>query len=765
MSLSIFYKYKQEKQETYTTSGNEVLLGRAKDVPVDIDLYPDLKVSRPHAVLFYELGAWWVKDLDSKYGTFLREKRITEATELSPGDELRLGDTVLRVEFSKLQIDLAPGSVESIHVHETQPPAAVAEDRYLKILASITGVVAHSKNAQAMLEGFLREISDAFPSAERKTIILVEEGELVPRIFWPPERAYVSFTLARQAVKKKQALHWKQDSAATDSQPAQSLMDTIEALYAPILANGVVVGVIHVDTTQELASFTENDLLLLSVIANTIGPALKNNGGLARIPAVFISYSHDDRVFAGHLTADLRRRGVKVYIDERLQAGESWRQQLAVAIENTDAFVLLISPTSIVSEYVEWELDTAQGLNKKVFPLMYEEASVPPAITELQYINIGKDYEKGLDQLAERLHGFCNDVFAAAEISPARVIEKSPLVGEAKYILHLSDLHFGTRENALNWHSQLAEDLLRDVLCPRLDGVILSGDISNRATAEEFDAATLFLNKLADEFQLDKRQFVLVPGNHDLSWDTSKNAYKLFSREEGLARNLAPGAYIEDGEKIAIRDEEEYQQRFANFDRFYRAVKTEPYALEYENQYTLDYFPELDLLVLGLNSAWELDHRYTLRASIHPLAVSNALEQIRRNPKYNNCLKMAVWHHPLHSAAEDRIKASDFMDRLAVSNFRVAFHGHIHKAESSIFLYDYSRQGRKLNVVAAGTFGAPIKEWVPGYPLQYNLLKLQDGKLTVETRRREKPDGAWQPDARWTQGPGRDPLPRYEIEL
>ena len=242
-------------------------------------------------------------------------------------------------------------------------------------------------------------------------------------------------------------------------------MDTIEALYAPVLSNGIVVGVIHVDTTQELSAFTDDDLRLLSVIANTIGPALKSSSGLARIPSIFISYSHDDRVFAGHLTADLRRRGVKVYIDERLQAGESWRKQLAVAIENTDAFVLLLSPSSVESEYVEWELDTAQGLNKKVFPLMCEQASVPPAITALQYINIGKDYEKGLDQLAERLHGFRNDVFEAAgnlpKTSPERSIEKSPVSGEAKYILHLSDLHFGTRENALNWHSQLAEDLLK----------------------------------------------------------------------------------------------------------------------------------------------------------------------------------------------------------------------------------------------------------------------------------------------------------------
>ena len=168
MSLSIFYRYKQQKEETYTTSGNEVLIGRAKDVPDGLDLYPDLKTSRRHAILFYELGTWWVKDLDSKYGTFLHEERITEPTELSPGDELRMGETVLRVEFSKLEMVLTPGSVESIHVHETQPPAAVPEDRYLKILASISSIAAQSNNAQSMLDGFLHEISEAFPQCRAK---------------------------------------------------------------------------------------------------------------------------------------------------------------------------------------------------------------------------------------------------------------------------------------------------------------------------------------------------------------------------------------------------------------------------------------------------------------------------------------------------------------------------------------------------------------------------------------------------------------------
>jgi hypothetical protein len=49
------------------------------------------------------------------------------------------------------------------------------------------------------------------------------------------------------------------------------------------------------------------------------------------------------------------------------------------------------------------------------------------------------------------------------------------------FVLHLSDLHFGTAENAATWYSQLAEDLQTELACSRLDALILSGDIANRS--------------------------------------------------------------------------------------------------------------------------------------------------------------------------------------------------------------------------------------------------------------------------------------------
>ena len=329
-------------------------------------------------------------------------------------------------------------------------------------------------------------------------------------------------------------------------------------------------------------------------------------------------------------------------------------------------------------------------------------------------------------------------------------------------ILHLSDLHFGTTDDAYNWYDTLAQDLRYELECDKLEAVILSGDIANKSTPEEYIAAKQFIDDLANEFQLQPQQIIIVPGNHDLNWGISESAYNL-QRRKDYTGSLDENHIIDKGDYVEVLDTKKYQQRFANFSKFYQDIKAENYPLEYEQQGILHHLPEQKLLILGLNSAWQLDHYYRTRAGIHPRAISNALRLIRQNPEYQNCIKIAVWHHPLNSPYEDRIKDTGFIERLAQAGFRFAIHGHIHKAENSLYRYDLSTTGRKLDIICAGTFGAPVREWVPGYPLQYNLLTFLDNKLTVKTRRREELNGAWKPDARWLMGAGENPLPYYEI--
>jgi hypothetical protein len=367
----------------------------------------------------------------------------------------------------------------------------------------------------------------------------------------------------------------------------------------------------------------------------------------------------------------------------------------------------------------------------------------------------GDDLRPELDRLSDVLDARCRHT------GPSRS-------GQATAdILHLSDLHFGTLADAHNFHSQVAEDLKGELGCLRLDGLICSGDLTQHSTEAEYAAAVKFLTLLAAEFGLGPERMVLIPGNHDLSWDLAKAAYDPGDPAAYAAADDAERRrWIVHGTDHRVRVEDLYRQRFDPFStQCHEKVKGTPYPSDYPDQFAFDHWADLRVLVLGLNSAWEIDHHHRDRAGIHPEAVTNALNTLRARPDWADCLKIAVWHHPLEGPEDSRITDHGFLERLAQAGFRLALHGHIHKAQTGQYHSDLSPGGRRIAIVAAGTFGAPSRDWTPGYPLQYNLLRLAGQPLTVETRRREEPNGARKPDARWLQGPGKDPLPRYWVDL
>ncbi len=63
-----------------------VTIGRGLDNDIDLT---DERVSRHHAVIWAENGAWHIRDLDSANGTYINHSRVTETTQLPPSSELR----------------------------------------------------------------------------------------------------------------------------------------------------------------------------------------------------------------------------------------------------------------------------------------------------------------------------------------------------------------------------------------------------------------------------------------------------------------------------------------------------------------------------------------------------------------------------------------------------------------------------------------------------------------------------------------------------
>ena len=86
---------------------------------------------------------------------------------------------------------------------------------------------------------------------------------------------------------------------------------------------------------------------------------------------VFISYSHEDFEFVENLQLRLEKVGFETWLDEeRLTAGEDWREEIDAAIKDSFALLLVLTPKSLESRYVTYEWSVALGTGKKVIPLL-----------------------------------------------------------------------------------------------------------------------------------------------------------------------------------------------------------------------------------------------------------------------------------------------------------------------------------------------------------------------------------------------------------
>jgi uncharacterized protein YjbI with pentapeptide repeats/calcineurin-like phosphoesterase family protein len=323
--------------------------------------------------------------------------------------------------------------------------------------------------------------------------------------------------------------------------------------------------------------------------------------------------------------------------------------------------------------------------------------------------------------------------------------------GKLAKVLHLSDLHFGGTSDAELWYSQLAQDLVNELGCASLEAIIVTGDISNRADPNEFSAAKKFLHDLALEFQVNQGHIIVVPGNHDVDWSIGEAAYQSLENsltdEAVLASNLC-------------------NTRFSAYSHFHEEVTGSPYPTEFDKQFTIHLIPTHNLLVVGFNSAWHTDKRNPKRIGINMGAVAACLNYLREKRNgYKSYRKFAIWHHPVSNSVQEGLDDLAFLQLLAQAGFEVILHGHVHKAEVDEYRYDHAIDGRKLRIVGAGTFGAPTREWVPGYPLEYHLLTIGQDQVRVTTRCKREVNGAWQPDARWLAGAGNEARSYYVLKI
>src|ERR1700723_3438783 len=88
---------------------------------------------------------------------------------------------------------------------------------------------------------------------------------------------------------------------------------------------------------------------------------------------VFVSYSRRDSEFVRRMADSITQRGKEVWLDtEGIADGEVFPEAIKRAIEQSDAFLFVITPSSVGSRYCEQEVEYARDLQKRIVPLLRE---------------------------------------------------------------------------------------------------------------------------------------------------------------------------------------------------------------------------------------------------------------------------------------------------------------------------------------------------------------------------------------------------------
>lgn len=272
--------------------------------------------------------------------------------------------------------------------------------------------------------------------------------------------------------------------------------------------------------------------------------------------------------------------------------------------------------------------------------------------------------------------------------------------GSAPVIIHLSDIHFGTKpgkdgQGQVEMHrfrdddgEQPLHEHLADEFCTRSahftqahDRLILvvSGDLTYQGSKPEFKRVGTFLEAVCTRLQIPRERVFLVPGNHDVHWPSAKEDPT--TRFDNYLRFL----HWFYGEAL-------FRQRYPliqwNFDDFGTRSAPEDLIAIYKQE---------GLLIVGLNSCvYETEqHHYGFVGGKQLNKLKKLVEQAEGSA---DDVRVAVLHHHLHPFPElvpARSKADQevWMDMSTIRDaglvernlekfgFDLVLHGHKHKAQ------------------------------------------------------------------------------------
>lgn len=119
----------------------------------------------------------------------------------------------------------------------------------------------------------------------------------------------------------------------------------------------------------------------------------------------FLSYSRINKDFAVKLAKELKSEGFHIWVDQLdIPPGARWDAEVEKALEESEIFMVIITPASAKSENVLDEIGYAIDSGKHILPVLLETATLPLRLRRFQYVDFtSKSFDEGVESARELL--------------------------------------------------------------------------------------------------------------------------------------------------------------------------------------------------------------------------------------------------------------------------------------------------------------------------------------------------------------------------
>lgn len=166
-------------------------------------------------------------------------------------------------------------------------------------------------------------------------------------------------------------------------------------------------------------------------------------------PQIFLSYASSDREVAQRIAEEIRKAGMGVWFSEwELRPGDSIAERIEEGLSASDVLLILLSPQSVSSRWVEHELSAALSRELKsraiiIVPVLIEDCQIPASLAGRVHLDLRSNLELGVRDLVREL-----DVVSRIDFSQLDSRSFERLVGDLLIALGFSVEFFGQSTDA-----------------------------------------------------------------------------------------------------------------------------------------------------------------------------------------------------------------------------------------------------------------------------------------------------------------------------